>query len=240
MKHLSLLLIIFCSSLGFIDTPNWSLSFLLLLTLTFNLKHCCTHSATSMVANSWILNGLVTRTGCSSLRENCKGVDLCCLKVQRINSVSILLFKHKFHGRKITPILIFLRYFHIYHKAKTIYSRKIRSIGWFVGFLYLRDTEWSTEGNHIFELFPEVLIENFGPEKTDTAASSGVQPCFMSGQLNKSQWLPGPSPLLQTLNLIITEANSSSPVHWLWLILSDLLLAAFFIFMAELTSLWDH
>lgn len=35
-------------------------------------------------------------------------------------------------------------------------------------------------------------------------------------------------PPFQTLNSIITEANSSSQVHRLWLILSDLLLAAFF------------
>lgn len=47
-------------------------------------------------------------------------------------------------------------------------------------------------------------------------------------------------PSFQTLNSIITEADSSSPpVHWVWLILCDLLLAAFVIFMSDLTSLWD-
>lgn len=37
-----------------------------------------------------------------------------------------------------------------------------------------------------------------------------------------------------------TQLLQGLTVHWVWLILSDPLLAAFFIFTPQLTSLWDH
>ena len=105
---------------------------------------------------------------------------------------------------------------------------------------YLKDLEESTEGK---QRLPPPLLWGLDwalrPWENRHCGFLLSRTCFMSGQLNKSPYPPIPSPFPQTLNSIITEANSSS-VHWVWLILSDPLLAAFFIFTTELTSLWDR
>jgi len=49
-----------------------------------------------------------------------------------------------------------------------------------------------------------------------------------------------PIPFLQALNSLLQRLTPQHHKFTEWLILSDPLLAAFFIFMAELTSLWDR
>lgn len=130
-------------------------------------------------------------------------------------------------------------------------------------FLFTTKTEQSHEIYRNTDWFIAVLFKRYRMEhwrKTTPSISSPLRSWLSSAVLGKQmQGFPPelamfnigtikrvtaathPRPFLQTLNSIITEANCSSPqVHRVWLILSDPLLAAFFIFMAELTSLWDH
>lgn len=118
-------------------------------------------------------------------------------------------------------------------------------------FLFTTKTEQSRETSNT-DWFIGVLFRRYRMEhwrKTTSSVSAPLRSWVNSVLLENRcrgfllSWLclTSHSTQPQTLNSIITGADSSSPwEHWVWLILSDPLLAAFFIFMGALTSLWDH